>query len=100
MIYLTKHSVREPYANFSDFEINLVYVLEIYKVDPHFKENEIRHSRKSPVNNLWDLSYFGLLVEKEQNRVIFEKWQGSEKLKNEKSNCSIIAVSQEFCHFL
>lgn len=52
MIYLTKHSVREPYANFSDFEINLVYVLEIYRADPHFKENEIRHSRKSPVNNL------------------------------------------------
>ena len=52
MIYLTKHSVGEPYANFSDFEINLVYVLEIYRVDPHFKENEIRHSRKSPVNNL------------------------------------------------
>ena len=100
MIYLTKHSVGEPYANFSDFEINLVYVLEIYRVDPHFKENEIRHSRKSPVNNLWDLGYFGLLVEKEQNRVIFGKWQGSEKLRNEKSNCSIIAVSQEFCHFL
>ena len=100
MIYLIKHSVREPYANFSDFEINLVYVLEIYRVDPHCKENEIRHSRKSPVNNLWDLSYFGLLVEKEQNRVIFGKWQGSKKLKNEKSNCSIIAVSQEFCHFL
>lgn len=52
MIYLIKHSVREPYANFSDFEINLVYVLEISRADPHFKENEIRHSRKSPVNNL------------------------------------------------
>ena len=39
MINLTKHSVREPYANFSDFEINLVYVLEIYRVDLHFKEN-------------------------------------------------------------
>lgn len=68
MIYLTKHSVREPYANFSDFEINLVYVLEIYRVDPHFKENEIRHSRKSPVNNLWDLSYFGLLVNKKKEK--------------------------------
>ena len=68
MIYLTKHSVREPYANFSDFEINLVYVLEIYRADPHFKENEIRHSRKSPVNNLWDLSYFGLLVNKKKKR--------------------------------
>ena len=38
MIYLTKHSIREPYANFSDFETNLVYVLEIYRVDPHLRK--------------------------------------------------------------
>ena len=88
MIYLTKHSVGEPYANFSDFEINLVYVLEIYRVDPHFKENEIRHSRKSPVNNLWDLSYFGLLVnkKKEKNKTALslenDKDQKNEKMKN------------------
>lgn len=82
MIYLTKHSVREPYVNFSDFEINLVYILEISRADPHFKENEIRHSRKSPVNNLWwDLSYFGLLVEKEQNRVIFGKMTRIRKIE-------------------